>query len=65
MACVTDLTSLSPDERKVLEVIKTETLSVEDIHEKTSLPIFRVRSIIRKLIDIDMALKSNKKYKAK
>lgn len=65
MACVQDLEYLSPDERKVFDAIQTEFLSVNDIIGQTNLPLFKVRSVVRKLVEQDMALELNEKYKAK
>lgn len=65
MACVEDFKNLSPDESKILEAIQDDFLSTNNIVEATKLPMFRVRSVIRKLIELDMAMELNEKYKAK
>lgn len=65
MACVTDPESLSPDERKILESIQTDFLPVEEISKKTGLPIFRVRSVLRKFDELEYLVELNGKYKAK
>lgn len=65
MACVTDPESLSPDERKVLEALRNDFLPPVDIVKKTSLPLFRVRSIIRKFNELEYLVELNGKYKVK
>jgi len=65
MACVTDPESLSPDERKILEAMRSDFLPVEDIAEKTKLPLFRIRSVLRKFDKLDYLVELNGKYKVK
>lgn len=53
MACGSGSLRLSPTDQKVAQSIKEEYLTVEQIAERTKLPLFKVRSSVR-------ALKMNK-----
>lgn len=65
MACVEDKEHLSPSERKIVASIENNFLSIDDISEKTGLPIFRVRSGIRKLLDNSIIIEKSDTYKVK
>jgi len=65
MACVTDPESLSPDERKILEAMRRDFLPIEEIAEMTKLPLFRVRSVVRKFDELDYLVELNGKYKVR
>lgn len=65
MACVTDPESLSPDERKVLEAMRRDFLPVDEIAKNTGLPLFRVKSIVRKFDELDYLVELSGKFKVK
>lgn len=65
MACGKGNVQLSPTEKKIGQSIEHEFLSFEEIVQKTSLPMFKVRSGIRSLLEKDLIVEENGKYKVK
>lgn len=49
MACGSGALRLSPTDKKVAQSIEGEFLTIEQIVEKTKLPLFKVRSSVRTL----------------
>lgn len=62
MACVTNPKDLTPTARKILKTIKDQALTVDEIVEKTTLPLFKVRSNLRNLTEIGFVNQNDKKY---
>lgn len=63
MACGKGTVQLSPTEKKIGQTIENEFLSIEQIVEKTRLPLFKVRSGIRTLKKYDLLIEENDMYK--
>ncbi len=62
MACVTNPKDLTPTARKILKTIKDQALTVDEIVEKTTLPLFKVRSNLRNLTEIGFVNQDDQKY---
>ncbi len=62
MACVTNPKDLTPTARKILKTIKDRALTVDEIVEKTTLPLFKVRSNLRNLTEIGFVNQDDQKY---
>jgi predicted transcriptional regulator len=61
MPCILPDGSITETAKNVLAVARTEK-SVEEIAKGSSLPLFRVRSSIRELIDAEFIAEKNGKY---
>ncbi len=63
MACLTDSGHLSESAKKLLQSIEKEFLTAQEISKKTGLPLFKVRSSLRELEDMELVIKENNQYK--
>jgi len=63
MACGTPKGELAESARQVLLAIETEALSAEEIQKETKLPIFKVRSTLRELVEKDSVKEENDTFK--
>ncbi|TXL63649.1 hypothetical protein FHP05_10735 [Cerasibacillus terrae] len=63
MTCVNDKGQLSPTQRKLLEVIDNNSLSIEKISEQTGLPMFKVRSNLREMNQNGIILEQDGLYR--
>lgn len=61
MACAKD-NSLSETDIKIMQSIKETSLSIDDIATQTEMPLFRVRSVLRKLAENNLVKESEGKY---
>ncbi|MBA4601752.1 hypothetical protein [Thermoactinomyces mirandus] len=63
MACFTDSGHLSESAKKLLQSIEKDFLSAQEISQKTGLPLFKIRSSLRELEDMELVIKEDNRYK--
>lgn len=63
MACVNEKGKLTESAKKLLIMIQHESLTVEEISKKSSLPLFKVRSSLRDMKSMGFVLEEYNKYK--
>jgi predicted transcriptional regulator len=62
MACINPDGTLTPTAQAVITALKTPCTPV-DLAQVTGLPIYRIRSTIRELIEAGLVFESNGRYK--
>jgi len=63
MACINPDGTLTPSAQTVISALKTPSTAA-DIGQATGLPIYRIRSTIRELIEAGMVLEMDGKYQS-
>ncbi len=62
MACVTDDGDLTQTGLLLLNSVKDQALTVEEIAKETNLPLFKVRSNMRNMMDVGFVTLDEDKY---
>ncbi len=63
MACGTPKGELAESARQILLTIETEARTEQEIERETKLPIFKVRSTLRDLLEKDAIVQTDETYK--
>jgi predicted transcriptional regulator len=63
MACVNEKGQLSPAGKKLLGSLAVESLTTQDISKNSGLPIFKVRSNLREMLNAELIIEENNQYK--
>ncbi|WAA11881.1 hypothetical protein [Fervidibacillus halotolerans] len=63
MACMTDTGHLSESAKKLLKSIEKDNLTAQEISKKVGLPLFKVRSSLREMEELDLVVKDGDKFK--
>lgn len=62
-ACVNEKGQLSPAGKKLLGSLAVESLTTQDISKNSGLPIFKVRSNLREMLNAELIIEENNQYK--
>lgn len=63
MACINPDGTLTPSAKKILSTLSSPT-ALEEVAKSTSLPLFRIRSSIREMLEAGLVEKGEGKYAA-
>lgn len=61
MACINPDGTITKPGRKMLETMQAAR-TLEEVAQMAEIPLYRVRSVIRELLDADMAVEKEGKY---
>lgn len=62
MACVNENGQITESAKKLLKTIGTNSLTVKEISENSSIPLFKVRSSLREMKSLDFVIEENEQY---
>jgi len=62
MPCIDDSGNLSESGKALITALSKDSLDVKEISSRLGVPLFKVRSSIRELIEANLIEEENKKY---
>ncbi len=63
MPCIDDNGNLSDSGKALINALSKKSLDVKEISSQINVPLFKIRSSIRELIEANLIEESNDKYK--
>lgn len=62
MACVNDKGQLTESAKKILNAVSGDPVTPQEISKKIDMPLFKVRSSLREMLEIEFISEENGKY---